>query len=174
MEQNALTVPFVLLALVCAILAMAYFRLLKKVDAQRETYKERIRLITDEYEAMGGTLSGIAEVVNTSVGGLSKRLSESVEIAETLFRIDPSIFEQDRGLMYWLHANDQFLEQLAEACTEITDPLQRHFIDRATANGRTGIFFRIYEAADVPPPIVRKPLTRRLITVEDTPERIVH
>lgn len=92
----------------------------------------------------------IDNVLLSSLGGIKKRLSESLEIVETIQATAPDLFERCDGLLYWLHANDQFLVRLHDAAR--VD--QWHEASRMAPmrEDREEVFAQIYAAAGLPPP----------------------
>ncbi|MGF6440196.1 hypothetical protein [Paraburkholderia youngii] len=147
-----LIVALAVMTLLCIVLGRYYWALAQSVEARRKGEKE----LHDEWLAermhWRGCVSRVASVLDTNVGGIGKRVSESVEIAEALQKHAPEVFKANRGLAYWLHANDQFLHALYDATAEHVDPVQRRRVHEVRKNARPNeLFIRIYEEAGLPP-----------------------
>jgi len=108
----------------------------------------------DEKKEMDRYLSGVLRVLNSNVGGISKRISESAEIAEAIQSQAPDLFRQCDGLAYWLHANDQFLVSLYAVAAEGIDREHRRRVHEMKKTGREEIFGRSYEGAGLPAPSI--------------------
>ena len=109
----------------------------------------------EEKKEMDRYLSGVLRVLNSNVGGISKRISESAEIAEAIQSQAPDLFTRCDGLAYWLHANDQFLVNLYASAAEGIDRDHRRRVHEMKKSGRAEVFDRIYESAGLPAPSIR-------------------
>lgn len=152
---------YLLVALACTALFLAtvryayrqhrmYDRLLYKTNA-------RLRGAEQEREELARRLGAVARVLNCSVGGIGKRLSENVETAETVQRHAAQLFTQSKGLVYRLHANEQFLVDLYWAANYALDAEQSEATAAHFKAGRSQIFGVIYDAAQLVPPADRRP-----------------
>ncbi len=151
---NALIAALVVTTLLCLLLGWACYRLITEREQVREGDKSRRKEWMDEKQEKDRYLSGVLRVLNTNVGGISKRISESAEIAETIQRHSPDLFKRCDGLAYWLHANDQFLVSLYAVAAEGIDRDHRRRVHEMKKTGREEIFGRVYERAGLPvPPI---------------------
>lgn len=133
--------------LLCVALGRAWYLLVAARERSREYDEGRRKEWMAEREQMQRYLSGVTRVLNSNVGGISKRISESVEIAETINRQSPELFRQCDGLAYWLHANDQFLNALYDVAAEAIERDHRHRVHDTRKEGSGEVFNRIYESA---------------------------
>lgn len=149
---TVLIVALVFAVLMCIVLALLCYYLLAKMDRNlkfqeylwKQEHAERAE--KDQY------LSGVPAVLNTNVGGISKRISESAEVAEALHMHAPEVFRKCSGLAYWLHANDEFLSRLyAKAANGISHDHQWR-IAEWEKSGRDEVFRRIYKSAGLTVP----------------------
>lgn len=140
--------------LLCLLLGMAFYRSWTAGNASYKHYESQHKEWMEEREHITRYLHGVTRVLNTHVGGISKRLSESAEIAEAIQRRSPELFKQCDGLAYWLHANDQFLNALYSVAAEAIDKDHRRRIHYMRKEGRGEVFKRIYEGAELPLPPV--------------------
>ncbi len=152
---NAFIVPVALLTILCSLLGMACYRLISNREKLMKQEESRRKELMDEMKEMDRYLSGVLRVLNSSTGGISKRISESAEIAEAIQSQAPDLFKQCPGLAYWLHANDQFLVSLCSVAVEGVDRHHQQRIDEMKNAGREKIFDRIYETAGLPAPLIR-------------------
>lgn len=129
------------------------FRLLQAQKSEKEFQLERRAKLADEMEVTKRYLSSIFCVLNSHVGGITKRLSESSLIAEAIYTNAPELFTKCGGLAYWLHANDQFLAELyAVSAVGIGIDHRRDICDQEMT-GREKIFMQIYEMAGLLAPV---------------------
>lgn len=140
------------MTLICLVLGRLCYRLDQRLKRSGDFTRIRLRELEHENDELRRFSSGVVRVLNASVGGISKRLSESTEIVETINHLAPELFRKDNGLIYWLHANDQFLVQLAESAAEGIDRSHRRSIDQQKRRGRDSAFLRVYENAGLRPP----------------------
>jgi len=109
-----------------------------------EEKKEIVRFLTD-----------VLNVLNCNVGGISKRISESAEIAEAIQSKAPDLFRQCFGLAHWLHANDQFLVSLYTVAEEGIEQVHQRRVHEMKKNRREEVFNRIYDGARLSAPSIR-------------------
>ncbi|MYM92487.1 hypothetical protein [Duganella vulcania] len=145
----------VTLSLLVATLRFTYKRCAMYEDILRATDTNgRFRAMDREYMELRRRMGVVVRVVNSSVGGIGKRLSESVEIATAIHTQAPQIFSQCEGLARWLRANDQFLVELYSAISYAVDPDVRERFEGEVKGGREVIFEHVYDATKrVPPPM---------------------
>jgi hypothetical protein len=136
--------------LLCLMFGRVCYMLVTAREQSWQYEKEQRRQWMDEREQMRRYLSEVTHVLNANVGGISKRITESVEIADAIYRQSPDLFKSCDGLAYWLHANDQFLNALYNAAAEGIDPDHRRRVHEIRKDGRRGILSRIYESAGLP------------------------
>ena len=151
--MSALLSAIALMTILCLLLGLAYLRLYQRLISTREFDANRRKDLIEEMNKMRRYISGVHYVLNTNVGGIGKRLSESAEIAEAIQLHAPDLFKQCEGLAYWLHANDQFLANLSESAAEGIWGEKRCRINEMNQAGRADIFNRIYEGANLIPPL---------------------
>lgn len=94
------------------------------------------------------TLGYYRHILNSSGGGIGKRISECREIAETVIRHAPELFKTEPSLIYWLEATDQVLVALFEIDREWYDPHQ----ERCAASKSALIYQDIHDKSGLPPP----------------------
>lgn len=149
---SALITALVLMTLLCLLLGWACYRLFTDREESMKHEESRRKEWMDEKKEMDRYLSGVLRVLNSNVGGISKRISESAEIAEAIQSQTPDLFKQCDGLAYWLHANDQFLVSLYAVAAEGIDREHRRRVHEMKKTGRDNVFGRIYEGAGLPAP----------------------
>lgn len=152
---SALITALALMTILCLLLGWACYRLLTDREESMKQVASRRKEWMDEKKEMDRYLSGVLRVLNSNVGGISKRISESAEIAEAIQLQAPDLFKQCDGLAYWLHANDQFLISLYAVAAEGIDREHRRRVHEMKTIGREEIFERIYEGAGLPAPAIR-------------------
>ena len=152
---SALITALVLMTLLCVLLGWACYRLFTDREESLKHEAVRHKEWMDEKKEKDRYLSGVLRVLNSNVGGISKRISESAEIAEAIQLQAPDLFKQCDGLAYWLHANDQFLVSLYAVAAEGIDREHRRRVHEMKKTGREEIFGRIYEEAGLPAPSIR-------------------
>ena len=138
--------------LLCVLLGVACYRLGEDRDHARDTFQERMHEWRTEKAEVDRVLAQIVRVLNSHTGGISKRISESAEIAEAIQQDAPDLFKKNAGLAYWLHANDQFFGSLYAAAAEVIDQYHCHRVHEMIESDRADIFDRIYEEAGLPAP----------------------
>jgi len=116
-----LITALVLTTSLCLLLGWAYYRLFAKHYYSEARRKEQELNLMIENEEQAKYLRGILQVLNTDVGGIRKRINESAEIVDAIATHAPDLFDQCKGLAFWLHANDQFLVDLQAAAGEGID-----------------------------------------------------
>ena len=116
---SALITALVLMTLLCVLLGWACYRLFTDREESLKHEAVRHKEWMDEKKEMDRYLSGVLRVLNSNVGGISKRISESAEIAEAIQSQAPDLFKQCDGLAYWLH--DQFLVSLYSVAADGID-----------------------------------------------------
>lgn len=149
---SALITALALMTLLCLLLGWACYRLFTDREESMKQEDSRRKEWMDEKKEMDRYLSGVLRVLNSNVGGISKRISESAEIAEAIQLQAPDLFKQCDGLAYWLHANDQFLISLYAVAAEGIDREHRRRVHEMKETGRDNVFGRIYEGAGLPAP----------------------
>lgn len=140
------------MTLLCLALIFALNRTITIHDASIEGYREREAYINNEWLSAQRFNSGITRILNNYTGGISKRLSESREIATAIHQEAPDLFRKSEGLLYCLHANDQFLSQLYSVGAEGIDKDHRNRVLEQQEHDREAIFFKAYESAGLQPP----------------------
>ncbi len=153
--MNILITALALMTFLCLLLGWACYRLFTDREESMKQEDSRRKEWMDEKKEMDRYLSGVLRVLNSNVGGISKRISESAEIAEAIQSQAPDLFKQCDGLAYWLHANDQFLVSLYSVAAEGIDRDHRRRVHEMKTIGREEIFGRIYEGAGLPAPSIR-------------------
>lgn len=142
--------------LLCTALTVISFLLGKLIGGIRCAKLERTHLETPNMEVLRRLdeaeryAASFVDIMNQGVGGIGKRLAESLEIAEELQSRDPALFKEIEGLAYWLHANDQFLEQLYTASSPWLHSEQRRRAEGLKVINRQAVFTNIYVEAGLP------------------------
>lgn len=149
-----LITALIVTTLICLMLGWACYRLWTTMEQGQKYNNIRLKEWPDEREEKDRYLSGILRVLNANTGGISKRISESAEIAEAIYSFSPDLFRQCKGLAYWLHANDQFLTSLYAIAAEGIDRDHRQRVHEMKKTGRAEVFGRIYESAGLSVPSV--------------------
>ena len=111
---------YVLLGCTTILGAITFFQNLKIISLNKEIERSKF-LIKDIRKAEHDSRHRLYEInkVLLSRGGLKKRISENLNIANSIHKLAPDIFKQDRSLIYELDANQQFLECLFEASSKL-------------------------------------------------------
>lgn len=145
-----------LTAVLCIALGYGCWHLCAVLDLYRiqaaEERKHCQKVLREKDEFLGGILA----VLRRGEGGIAQRLSESVEIAETIHARAPELLDHCASLAHWLHANDQFLEDLFVAAAKQIDDEQSRRVWNMKCSDRKFIFRRIYERAGVSITDIRK------------------
>lgn len=119
-----------------------------KVEA---AYAAAVRHLQNSHiAAENSKLNSVLQPLSYSAGGLSKRMSESIEIAQTIQQHAPQLFKQHPSLAYTLHANDQFFQQVYESVSNDLGSDARAHIE--ALRKEEDIFQRIYADAGIVPP----------------------
>lgn len=153
--MSVLIIGLVLVTILCLLLGWTCYRLITDREKSMEHEALRRKEWMEEKKEMDRYLSGVLRVLNSNVGGISKRISESAEIAEAIQSQAPDLFTRCDGLAYWLHANDQFLVSLYASAAEGIDRDHRRRVHEMKETGRAEVFDRIYESAGLPAPSIR-------------------
>ena len=140
--------------LLCLLLGWALYRTFTNMELIRKQEADRREEWIEEKKELDRYLTGVLRVLNTNVGGISKRISESAEIAEVLQAHAPDLFKQCEGLAYWLHANDRFLVSLYAVAAEGIDKGHRRRVHEMKKIDRDEVFERIYVEAGMPAPTI--------------------
>lgn len=114
-------------------------------------YTQRIEQLNETIGAQQNALTHIREAVESTAGGIGKRVWENIEITESINSRSPELFKQCPSLVYDLHATDQFLNALCDAMADGLDHTQRELVERQRTE-RKAIFNRIYDAFDLARP----------------------
>lgn len=93
-------------------------------------------------------LSEYRRILNSSGGGIGKRISECREIAEAVSKRAPELFKTEPGLIYWLEATDQVLLALFEIDREWYGPNQ----ERCATSRSALIYQDIHDKSGSPLP----------------------
>lgn len=145
------------MALAFLVCCAALYRLWALMKSLRRFHDEERHRWMEEREHMRSYAVGITRVLNTTAGGLGRRICENQQIANELIQRAPHLYKECMGLAYWLDANDQFLNALlGEAATHI-NPWQRHVADRGCGESAADIFNHIYACAGLKPPVDARP-----------------
>jgi len=153
--ESVLITALAFMTFLCLLLGWACYRLFTDREKSMEHEASRRKEWMDERKEMDRYLSGVLRVLNSNVGGISKRISESAEIAEAIQSTAPDLFKRCNGLAYWLHANDQFLVSLYSVAAEGIDRDHRRRVHEMKKTGREEVFGRIYEGAGLSAPSLR-------------------
>lgn len=114
-------------------------------------YTQLIKQLSGTIRDQQNTFERILEVVESTAGGISKRVWENIEIAESIYSRAPELFKQCPSLIYDLHATEQFLNALFDAMTDRLDRTQRELVARQRTE-REAVFNRICDAFDLERP----------------------
>jgi len=141
-------------ATLCLLLGWICCRLWRTNQRNQAYYEARLKELTEESTRRGHYLTSILGVLNRTTGGICKRISENIEVAEAIQTNAPDLFKKCDGLAYWLHAHDQFFGYLYATVADGIDPDHRMRIEEMYETGHGTIYERIYQAAGLPyPPI---------------------
>lgn len=142
--MNLLLVPLLFMS---ALFAYAYWRLAESTARSRKINAALREEWQAERSLLLQQLGDLHEVLNKSVGGLSYRVKESVQIAQALQSKAPHVFKECWGLAHWLHASDQFFHALADAAGTSLNEDQLRRLENHRQPGDGDIFQDIYASA---------------------------
>ncbi len=114
-------------------------------------YLRRIAQISETVRAQQNDLARIRAAVESTAGGIGKRVWENIEIAESINSRSPELFQQCPSLVYDLHATAQFLNALCDAMADGLNHTQRELVERNRSE-REALFIRIYDTFGLAPP----------------------
>ncbi len=117
-------------------------------------YLRRIAQISETVRAQQNALTHIREAIESTAGGIGKRVWENIEIAESINSRSPELFQQCPSLVYDLHATDQFLNALCDAMANGLHPTQKELVERQKTE-RAALFFHLYDKFDLAQPQAR-------------------
>lgn len=126
------------------------------------TYTQLIEQLHKTIGAQQNVLTRIREAVESTAGGIGKRVWENIEIAESINSLSPELFKQCPSLIYDLHATDQFLNALCDAMANGLHPTQRELVERQRTE-RAALFINLYDAFDL-----ARPQTKHDIPTENS------
>lgn len=149
---SVLIAALVVMTILCLLMGWACFRLFTARESALKWDESRRKEWMEEKKEQDRYLGGVLRVLNANIGGISKRISESAEIANAIQSYCPDLFKQCDGLAYWLHANDQFLVNLYAIAAEGLDRDHRQRIHQMKKDGRGEVFWQIFENAGLTPP----------------------
>lgn len=136
----SLTVVLSAVALLAGCVAVACFCAYRQ---QREAHLAAVEMARANAECWSlreQHLTDLYKVLSFKTGGVGKRISECREITEALFTHVPDVFEQEKGLIYWLHATDQFFTALD--ATMLPNDVREHCANSYSAE----IYSQVYRA----------------------------
>ena len=149
-----MTVALIASAILCLLLGLICRHLWRTNQRNQSYYEARLKELTEESARRGHYLTNLLGVLNRTTGGIVKRISENIEVAEAIQTNAPDLFKKCDGLAYWLHAHDQFFGYLYAAAADGINPDQRMRIEEMYETSDGTIYERIYQAAGLPyPPI---------------------
>lgn len=152
--MNSLLLISIIVILISGFLLLKYFwRQWKMMGRGLSHAHARIIELEEEHKEKDYYLGAILQVLNGHVGGISKRIHESAEIAEAIQSHGPDLFKKCPGLAYWLHANDQFLVRLYAVSGEGIDSHHRDHIQWMQKDDGDNIFSQIYKFAKLSDPL---------------------
>lgn len=114
-------------------------------------YTQRIEQLIETISAQQNALTSIRKAVESTAGGIGKRVWENIEIAESINSLSPELFKQCPSLIYDLHATDQFLNALCDAMANGLHPTQKELAERQKTE-RAALFIHLYDKFDLAQP----------------------
>lgn len=114
-------------------------------------YTQRIEQLNETISAQQNALTSIRKAVESTAGGIGKRVWENIEITESINSLSPELFKQCPSLIYDLHATDQFLNALCDAMANGLHPTQRELVERQKTE-RAALFIHLYDKFDLARP----------------------
>lgn len=117
-------------------------------------YTQRIEQLNETIGAQQNALTHIREAVESTAGGIGKRVWENIEITESINSRSPELFKQCPSLVYDLHATDQFLNALCDAMANGLHPTQKELVERQKTE-RAALFIHLYDKFDLAQPQAR-------------------
>lgn len=144
-----LIAALVVMTLICIALIWALFQQNKVIKYQNDYQHDCLKLNDEKLESMHSYISGFTKTLYDFTGGIGKRITESEEIICTINSLAPELFVKHKGLLYWLHANDQFLVKLS-----VVAGIDDHHHSPKATDAREAFFNRLYQAANLQNPII--------------------
>lgn len=147
----------VIAALVCiASLCSALFyragnKRLSSELATSRSFMDEQRAHCAHYQNIVRQIYSVIELGGTA-GGLPKRLTEGRQIIAVIELQAPELLTENSGLVYWLHANEQFLLELANVARLNFE----HPFHRAIKADSEAVFNRLYALCGLPAPVLKK------------------
>lgn len=117
-------------------------------------YTQLIEQLSEAIGAQKNALARIREAVESTAGGIGKRVWENIEITESINSLSPELFKQCPSLIYDLHATDQFLNSLCDAMANGLHPTQKELVERQKTE-RAALFIYLYDKFDLAQPQAR-------------------
>lgn len=112
-----------------------------------QTQKERIGLMAEELASVDKALRELHEVISNGpngCAGVRKVISENHEIAQAIRKHCPQVFQQEPGLVHWLHFNEQFLVRLRDVAIRSASSLDADWLrDKAHGMPKAEIYAEI-------------------------------
>ncbi|NTB05889.1 hypothetical protein [Agrobacterium tumefaciens] len=97
-----------------AIIAVLSY-IVRRQTRSNQASAEYSQHLAEEAEALRRQLREVDKVIESSAGGLEKRIGEHQEIVAAITALQPTLFKDEPGLEHWLNANNQFFCALKAA-----------------------------------------------------------
>lgn len=147
-SMNILTGIFLLMILAGAISSLRLSVLRRRLNDNLQVMRDQQQALADSQKAQ---LAAINEVLDYFAGGITKRISESEEIASSLKYNAPDGFQLTPPVLYSLYANDQFMLELYRAAGHPADSSHKAFCQEQKRL-RYESFLALFEKANLSPP----------------------
>ena len=144
---------YILLGCTAIVSLIAFIQNLKIISLNKELERGKFQL-KEMKKAEHDSRHRLYEInkVLLSKGGLRKRISENLHIANSIHKLAPDIYKQDKSLIYELDANQQFLESLYDASSKLHhDWFSEDFLNMKHDVARL-VFNRVYRDTGMPRP----------------------
>lgn len=150
-----MTAALIIMTIACFALGLAL--LLRNQKANSDLFIiewERDELISQLAE-VHRYCDQVASVINRTAGGLSKRITDNIEMVETIHQKNPDFFKQEPRLINCLHANDQFFVQLYLVVKGMSAAGQQE-ISQHLKSRKGKIFESVYASNNMAPPKLQR------------------
>ena len=146
-------IVYVLLGCTAIVSAIAFIQNLKIISLSKEIERGNFQL-KEIMKAEHDSRHRLYEInkVLLSKGGLKKRITDNLNIANAIHKWAPDTYKNEKALIYELDANQRFFENLYDASATLEqDWLSEDILSMKNGMARL-VFSRVYRQIGMPPP----------------------
>jgi len=103
-----------LAAIALATIAVLAYTVRRQFQSNQAMHEHRLHL-AEEVQELRRQLGAVVKVIESSGGGVEKRIREQQEIVAAITARQPVLFKDENGLKHWLNANNEFFRALKSA-----------------------------------------------------------